>query len=319
MDLKTVQGLRPFQKFCMSIGELPSSYKNSLSYLDLLMWFCDYLENKVIPTINNNAEAVTEIQTLFTELKNFIDNYFENLDVQNEINNKLDSLTADGTLYNIMYPYFSLFLSDLTEKYDVLKSRMNEFTALPDGSTTGDAELIDIRVGYDGLTYPNAGDSVRSQLNYLNNSINNLKDFINVNINFTKTNKYYDKYMQAYEFNNYYQAFIDVIPGQKFLLTSQSNYNACRYIVVDSENNPLSYSTNTDNQLYTDTEIVIPPKGKTLILQSQANYLSISALKSYKIKDFLTISNALPIINQSLEQSYSLINPLYGKTAIFCR
>lgn len=32
----------------------------------------------------------------FAELKNFVDNYFENLDVQNEINNKLDSLMKSG-------------------------------------------------------------------------------------------------------------------------------------------------------------------------------------------------------------------------------
>ena len=47
---------------------------------------------------------------------------------------------------------------------DVERKRINQMTKLPDGSTTGDAELADIRVASNGRTYDTAGGAVRGQV-----------------------------------------------------------------------------------------------------------------------------------------------------------
>ena len=90
-------------KFCYTIGMIPTSYKVSLTYEEQIIAIGHYLEETVIPALNNNAEAVAELQNLFIELKNYVDNYFENLDVQEEINNKLDNMAQSGELAELIH------------------------------------------------------------------------------------------------------------------------------------------------------------------------------------------------------------------------
>lgn len=124
-ELKPIINLNPFARFCCTIGNLPTSYMTSLTYEEQLMWLCDYLQNTVIPAVNNNAECVKELQELYVKLKNYVDNYFNNLDVQKEINNKLDKMAEDGTLDKIINQ--DIF-GNLNQKVNTLSNTVNILT-----------------------------------------------------------------------------------------------------------------------------------------------------------------------------------------------
>lgn len=143
----------PFKRFCMSIGAIPTSYLDSLDYYETLLWLIKYLEETIIPTVNNNGEAVSELQSLYIELKNYVDNYFTNLDVQEEINNKLDDMVEDGTLTDIIGDYIevakkSYLIEDITvDEIYVENNKGSVFiTKIP--HTDSDGNIIKLKHGF---------------------------------------------------------------------------------------------------------------------------------------------------------------------------
>lgn len=92
----------PFVKFVASA--VPMVFDNSLSYYEALCALWKYVQG-MTDVINNNATLEEEYIEKFDELKTFVDTYFDNLDVQEEINNKLDQMAEDGTLQEIITTY----------------------------------------------------------------------------------------------------------------------------------------------------------------------------------------------------------------------
>lgn len=82
-----------FRFWCQKV--LPLVYDDSLSYYELLCKVVHYLNN-VIQAVNEVTDEVENLKKLYIELKEYVDNYFKNLDVDEAINNKLDDMVESG-------------------------------------------------------------------------------------------------------------------------------------------------------------------------------------------------------------------------------
>ena len=133
-------------------------------------WFLNEF-NKVLKEWTEMKKSFSNLNDAFNDLHDYVHDYFKNMDVQKEIDNKLDAMAKDGSLYSIIRKYTDPIVNTQNSKITVLEGRMNTFASLSNGSTTGDAELIDIRVPANGFNngknYPSAGNAVREQVSKL--------------------------------------------------------------------------------------------------------------------------------------------------------
>ena len=210
---RNISTFSPFITFCQHV--IPLAYDESMSYYETLCALRDYLVNTVIPAVNNNADAVTELQESYTnfistinnkvkELEDYMNNYFENLDVQTEINNKLDEMASDGTLDEIINTQIfgelnnkisGLENDNTTIKNDItsLENKDTELESKIETNTTSinqiNTKLNEIKnclvIGDSWTSDSSAGRNLRNGAESWVNTFKNIfnKNFINVSEN----------------------------------------------------------------------------------------------------------------------------------------
>lgn len=111
--------LQPFRFWCQKV--LPLVYDESLSYYELLCKVVDYL-NKTMEDVGVLEGDVSGLHEAYKKLQGYVNDYFSTLDVQEEINNKLDVMTENGTLSDLISvyvktsPQYATNTSEMTDK-----------------------------------------------------------------------------------------------------------------------------------------------------------------------------------------------------------
>ena len=102
-SMKGYSGQSPFKFWCQTV--LPTEYDDSMSYYELLNKVVTIL-NTAIKDVDNAEKNIDALLNAYNELQGYVNSYFDNLDVQEEINNKLDAMAQAGTLTDLLYVAF---------------------------------------------------------------------------------------------------------------------------------------------------------------------------------------------------------------------
>ena len=128
------------------------------------------------------------------------------------------------------------------QEVDIERKRIDNFTKLSEGSTTGDAELMDIRVNSNGITYANAGESVRAINNNFASHLNMVdelkKNFGNIDyipVKYTVNNNgYYNKDFELVPATST-NIILSVLPNEIYRFKVHRNYNHPIYFLLDND------------------------------------------------------------------------------------
>lgn len=286
--------MKDLPKPCPSIGAIPTSYLESLSYYEQILWLCKYLQTVVIPAINQNAQAVTQLRNMFIQLKDYydalenhvnetekilvnyinntiqsivnfinqsnndiadflnqtikdlkqyIDDQFTDLNVQDEINNKLDQMVEDGTLAQII-------------NQGVLNNKLSRFIIEPNMTQQQIQSFLDYPFSKI-LDFQNGEYTFNEPLSINSNTIILLNNaIINSNIGYTFTN-----FKRADEFTQYNGNYnISIIGGKlngagicfchgkniKIINTTFEKCSADHFIQIAATNGVLLKNCNFD-------------------------------------------------------------------------
>ena len=129
--------MTPFKWFVLENFPFIEEDFDSLTSYGLWCKLKEYFDD-VANKVNGMGTQVESLTNAFIVLKDYVDNYFKNLDVQDEINNKLDEMAEDGTLAQIIGDYAlkkldyylidnTITESELQNLFNIERSKIIEF------------------------------------------------------------------------------------------------------------------------------------------------------------------------------------------------
>lgn len=212
------------------------------------------------------------------------------------------------------------------------RARIDTFTALPEGATTNDAELADIRISNGGGVFSSAGKAVRTQVGDLRNMIANPSEFVPVDKNskvftrvegkyiysdgsFRESNSHTTLYLTAAEsFTCYITGEYDYIGMSVF--NGQIGENFIQRFAGDSlptEASPIQINAGQTIAIsYTVADFLLHHNSVYLGYKtSGAFHLSEEALRSISIPMDLTNPNAYIAVTETSEV-FSVVDGYIG-------
>lgn len=115
MPVEKSRPVPPFTRYCAML--IPTVFDDSMTYYEALCALSKWLQDNLVNVVNNNAEITEETVKAIEELKKYVDEYFDNLNIQEEVNNKLDEMAESGDLASIIAIFLDKSVATVTDGY----------------------------------------------------------------------------------------------------------------------------------------------------------------------------------------------------------
>lgn len=160
-----------FRFWCQKV--LPLVYDDSLSYYELLCKVVKYL-NDVIEDSDAMKTNIGNLLVAYNELQNYVNHYFDSLNVQEAINNKLDDMAETGALAEIINQNL---LATIQADVQLLEQTKRNKT---DTDYVGMAQLTqEVKEALTGGSTPVVGENAVATVNLVDHSVTHDKLAIN--------------------------------------------------------------------------------------------------------------------------------------------
>lgn len=228
--------------------------------------------NQLVRSVNQQNDTIAEFIEDFNDLRDYVDDYFENLDVQAEIDHKLDEMVEDGTIKSILN---NELLGEINERVLQNTLDIDANTEALDGKVSqGEASSItmemltqDVREAMTGGSTAVVAENSVDMVNIVNGAvtIEKLDDYLKdtkvivygayknlgekssgIIIEVPETHK---AQVSGAGSTTYGWYKVALTRGKFYTFTGYNNYSATGIIVVDSEENVVAKATNPGGAL----------------------------------------------------------------------
>lgn len=288
-----------FKKLCLMYMQQLTNFPyiekdfDALTDYGLLCKVVEYL-NEVIKNNNTQNESITNLYNAFIELKEYVDN----LDLQDEVNEKLEEMVLDGTLENILnqvlnatngtlicsidYRDCDEFINGITNESTPIKGYIQGFTTTPTTyiiarQTGGNYEDQSNMIYLEEIS-KSTKETLKSAYLELFHA-NSLAYNENTQEIYVATNSYRD---ENYELQ--YKNEIIIVDYETFTIKETitppveiTNNNRVRSVSYDNKNNILALADSTDVWIMKDFETI----EKHIILNTNYTAPYINPVNNY--------------------------------------
>ena len=115
----------------MTLGQLPTSYRESMSYEEQVLWLCNILDKDVIPRLNEVIKTVENIDLNFEEIEHEINNLSNEITLikenyitlTNQVNTMSEEIQAlDSKFTNLIEEVDSTLRAIINNNFNTLKN-----------------------------------------------------------------------------------------------------------------------------------------------------------------------------------------------------